>query len=517
MADATPANSIFLGWSGKPETLLLNRANRHGLIAGATGTGKTVTLQIMAQAFSDAGVPSFAADVKTDLSGIAVPGSNLERFAERAQTMGLTLAPAAPPAIFWDVFGEKGHPVRATVSEMGPLLLGRMLNLNDVQEGVLNIAFHVADQEGLLLVDLKDLQAALKYVAEHASEIGTQYGNVAPATIGTIQRALLTLQTQGAEHFFGEPALQLSDFMRTDANGKGYVSVLAADKLVQSPALYSTFLLWLLSELFEQLPEVGDPEKPRLVFFFDEAHLLFRDASKALEDKIEQVVRLIRSKGVGIYFVTQNPADIPDTVLAQLGNRIEHALHAYTPADQKDLRKAAQSYRPNPAFDTADAIQNLGVGEALVSTLDENGAPNVVQKTKIRPPASRMGPVTPPERTAVCDCSPVKGRYDYPIDRQSAYEVLTARATQATAEAQAERNATAAEKQAEAQRRAQAKAQHDADVQARRDEAAARRAQPRPSTRESMPEAFGRSLIKSVGYGLGRAVLRGVLGTMSRR
>jgi hypothetical protein len=388
MADAVPGNAILLGWSGKPETLLLTRANRHGLIAGATGTGKTVTLQIMAQAFSDMGVPSFAADVKGDLSGIAMPGSNLEKFAERVKPMGVALTPAAPPVVFWDLFGQKGHPIRATVSEMGPLLLGRMLALNDVQCGVLNIVFHVADQEGLLLLDLKDLQAALKYVADNAAEIGTQFGNVAPATIGAIQRALLSLQTQGAANFFGEPALQLSDLMRVDASGKGVVNVLAADTLIQSPALYSTFLLWLMSELFEQLPEVGDPEKPRLVFFFDEAHLLFRDTPRALQDKIEQVVRLIRSKGVGIYFVTQNPADVPDPVLAQLGNRIQHALRAYTPAEQKDLRKAAQSYRANPDFDTAETVQALGVGEALVSTLDEKGVPTVVQKTQIRPPVS---------------------------------------------------------------------------------------------------------------------------------
>jgi DNA helicase HerA-like ATPase len=501
MADV-PGNAILLGWSGKAETLLLNRANRHGLIAGATGTGKTVTLQIMAQAFSDMGVPSFAADVKGDLSGVAVPGSNLEKFAERVKPMGIALTPAAPPVVFWDLFGEKGHPIRATVSEMGPLLLARMLALNDVQSGVLNIAFHVADQEGLLLLDLKDLQAALKYVADNAAEIGTQYGNVAPATIGAIQRALLSLQTQGAENFFGEPALQLADLMRTDPSGRGYVNVLAADMLIRTPALYSTFLLWLMSELFEQLPEVGDVDKPRLVFFFDEAHLLFRDTPRALQDKIEQVVRLIRSKGVGIYFVTQHPTDVPDPVLAQLGNRVQHALRAYTPAEQKDLRKAAQSYRANPDFDTADTVQALGVGEALVSTLDEKGVPSVVQKTQIRPPSSRIGPALPNERTDVMAKSPVKGIYDTPVDRESAFEHLRARAEQAAASVPSTRPAPAPRTRAPAQPRAPKPRAP---------------AQPRPSNRQTMGEAFGKSIVRSVGYGIGRAILRGVLGSMSRR
>jgi DNA helicase HerA-like ATPase len=484
--------SVFLGWSGKPETLLLNRANRHGVVGGATGTGKTVTLQVLAQALSEAGVPVFAADVKGDLSGIAMPGDRLERFAERAKTMNLTLAPAAPPVMFWDLFGKQGHPVRATVSEMGPLLLSRMLDLNDTQEGVLNIVFHAADQQGLLLLDLKDLQAALKYVGENAASIGTQYGNVAPATIGAIQRALLNLETQGAANFFGEPALQLADLMRTDLSGKGYVNVLAADTLIQSPKLYATFLLWLLSELFEQMPEVGDPDKPRLVFFFDEAHLLFRDAPKALLEKIEQVVRLIRSKGVGIFFVTQNPADIPDDVLAQLGNRVEHALRAYTPAEQKGLKAAAQSFRANKNFDTADAIQNLGVGEALVSMLDEKGAPEIVQKTMIRPPASRLGPITPEERSAIIAKSPVKGLYDRTIDRESAFELLQTRF---------------AESAAKAKEAADAKEQARADAQARR-------SAPRPSNRQGIGEAFTKSLVRSMASSAGRQLIRGILGSL---
>jgi DNA helicase HerA-like ATPase len=487
-----PSASVFLGWSGKPETLLLNRANRHGVVGGATGTGKTVTLQVLAQALSEAGVPVFAADVKGDLSGIAMPGDRLERFAERAKTMNLTLAPAAPPVMFWDLFGKQGHPVRATISEMGPLLLSRMLDLNDTQEGVLNIVFHAADQEGLLLLDLKDLQAALKYVGENAASIGTQYGNVAPATIGAIQRALLNLETQGAANFFGEPALQLADLMRTDLSGKGYVNVLAADTLIQSPKLYATFLLWLLSELFEQMPEVGDPEKPRLVFFFDEAHLLFRDAPKALLEKIEQVVRLIRSKGVGIFFVTQNPADIPDDVLAQLGNRVEHALRAYTPAEQKGLKAAAQSFRANKDFDTAEAIQNLGVGEALVSMLDEKGAPEIVQKTMIRPPASRLGPITPDERSAIIAKSPVKGLYDRTIDRESAFELLQTRF---------------AESAAKAKEAADSKEQTRADAQARR-------SAPRPTNRQGIGEAFAKSLVRSMASSAGRQLIRGILGSL---
>ncbi|MBS0408667.1 MAG: DUF853 domain-containing protein [Proteobacteria bacterium] len=493
---AVDATSLLIGFSDKPERLLLNRANRHGVIAGATGTGKTVTLQILAQGFSDAGVPVFAADVKGDLSGIAMPGAPNDKMLARAKTMDLELKPASPPVIFWDLFGKKGHPIRATVSEMGPVLTARLLELNDVQEGVLTIAFHVADQEGLLLLDLKDLQAALRYVAEHAKDIGTQYGNVAPATVGTIQRKLLALETQGAENFFSEPALKLADLMRCDDEGKGYVNVLAADTLIESPRLYSTFLLWLLSELFEQMPEVGDPDKPKLVFFFDEAHLLFNDAPKALMDKIEQVVRLIRSKGVGVYFVTQNPADIPDTVLAQLGNRVQHALRAYTPAEQKGLRAAADSFRANPAFDTAEAIQALGVGEALVSVLDDKGAPTVVAKTLIRPPASRLGPITDGERLDIQSVSPVAGVYDTALDRESAFETLKARAEQAQAQAAAHEQVDQAEQQAEQRYR---------------------QAAPRPSNRQSMAEAFAKSLLRAVASQAGREIMRGLLGGLSRR
>jgi hypothetical protein len=453
----------------------------------------------------------FAADVKGDLAGISQPGAPNDKMLARAQSMNLELRPDAPPVIFWDLFGEKGARIRATVSEMGPVMLARLFELNEVQEGVLNIVFKLADDEGLLLLDLKDLQAALRYVAEHEKDIDARYGNVSAATVGTIQRALLALETQGAEDFFGEPALKLSDLMRVDGSGRGLVSILAADRLIQSPKLYSTFLLWLLSELFEELPEVGDPEKPRLVFFFDEAHLLFRDAPGALLQKIEQVVRLIRSKGVGVWFVTQNPADIPDTVLGQLGNRIEHALRAYTPAEQKGLRAAADSFRPNPAFDTAETIQALGVGEALVSVLDEAGAPTVVQRTRIRPPASRLGPVTPEERNAVQQQSPVRGLYDQTVDRDSAFEALTARASQAARQADLDKAQAQAAKDRAAQQKEwdRQQAQHDRDLQ---------RASPprRSSSRQGMGEAFAKSMLRTVGSQLGRELLRGVLGSLRR-
>jgi len=502
---------LLIGLGEGPVTQRLDRSNRHGVVAGATGTGKTVTLQIMAQAFSDAGVPVFAADVKGDLSGIAMPGNPNEKMQARAASMDLTLTPAAPPTIFWDLFGLKGHPIRTTISEMGPLLLSRLLELNDVQEGVLTIVFHVADKDGLLLLDLKDLQAALKYVADHASEIGTLYGNVSAATVGSIQRKLLTLQTQGAENFFGEPALKLADIMRTDVAGRGYVNLLAADRLIQSPKLYSTFLLWLLSELFEELPEIGDPEKPRLVFFFDEAHLLFNDAPKPLVEKVEQVVRLIRSKGVGIYFVTQNPADIPDAVLGQLGARVQHALRAYTPADQKGLKAAAQSFRVNPGFDTAETIQALGVGEALVSTLDAKGAPCVVQKTLIRPPVSRLGPLTPEERTALIARSPVAGLYDTAQDRDSAYEILQGRAQQAQRESEAEK----AEAEAEKARAAEDKVREREEAREARESRAAPRA--RASSRQGMAETFAKSLLRTVASQAGREIMRGLMGGLKRR
>lgn len=420
-------DAIFVGRGKSAEYLALRLANRHGLVAGATGTGKTVTLQVLAEGFSRAGVPVFAADIKGDLSGIGAPGTVNDAFVKRAGDMGFAYQPDRFPVVLWDVFGEQGHPVRATVSEMGPVLLARMMDLNDVQEGVLNIAFRIADEQGLLLLDLKDFRAILGYVAEHAAELTADYGNVSKATVGTIQRQILVLENQGGTSFFGEPALALNDFMRTDRDGRGTINILAADKLVQSPRLYAMFLLWLLSELFEHLPEVGDPEKPNLCFFFDEAHLLFADAPKALLDRIEQVVRLIRSKGVGVYFVTQDPLDVPGRVLSQLGNRVQHALRAFTPRDQKAVLAAAQTFRPNPSLDAAKAITELAKGEALVSFLEGNGTPGMVDRAMIRPPAARLGPLTPDERRSLTDGSPLKGKYDHPVDPESAYELLQKR------------------------------------------------------------------------------------------
>jgi DNA helicase HerA-like ATPase len=424
---------IFIGKGEQPAWLALGLANRHGLVTGATGTGKTVSLQVMAEGFARAGVPVFAADIKGDLSGISQVGEAKDFLIKRAGDMGLRFQPDQFSTVFWDVFGEQGHPVRATVSEMGPLLLSRMMDLNDVQEGVLNIAFRVADEHGLLLLDMKDLRAILSFVADHAGELTTSYGNVSKQTVGTIQRQLLVLENQGGAKFFGEPALDLKDFMRTDRDGRGTVNILVADRLMQSPRLYATFLLWMLSELFEQLPEVGDPPKPKLVFFFDEAHLLFNDAPKPLMEKIEQVVRLIRSKGIGVYFVTQNPIDVPDKVLAQLGNRVQHALRAFTPRDQKAVSAAAQTFRPNPKLNTAQAITELGKGEALVSFLEGNGIPAMVERVMIRPPTARIGSITPDERKTIIDNSPVKGKYDTAIDSESAYEVLQKRVSGITA------------------------------------------------------------------------------------
>ncbi|WP_347263256.1 helicase HerA-like C-terminal domain-containing protein [Nitrobacter sp.] len=418
---------IFIGKGEQSVWLTLGLANRHGLVTGATGTGKTVSLQVMAEGFSRAGVPVFVADIKGDLSGISEPGEARDFILDRAKTMGLEFQPDQFSTIFWDVFGEQGHPVRATVSEMGPLLLSRMMDLNETQEGVLNIAFRVADEQGLMLLDMKDLRAILSFIAERAAELTTLYGNVSKQSVGAIQRRLLVLEHQGGEKFFGEPALDLNDFMRTDRDGRGMINILAADKLMQNPRLYATFLLWMLSELFERLPEVGDPPKPKLVFFFDEAHLLFNDAPKALMDKIEQVVRLIRSKGVGVYFVTQNPIDVPDKVLAQLGNRVQHALRAFTPRDQKAVAAAAQTFRPNPKLDTARVITELGKGEALVSCLEGNGTPAVVERVMVRPPSARIGPISPEERSALIARSPVKGKYDTAIDSESAYELLQKR------------------------------------------------------------------------------------------
>jgi len=425
MADTD--QKIFIGKGEQSAWLTLGLANRHGLVTGATGTGKTVSLQVMAEGFARAGVPVFAADIKGDLSGISEVGEAKDFIVKRASEMELSFQPDQFSTVFWDVFGEQGHPVRATVSEMGPLLLSRMMDLNDVQEGVMNIAFRVADEQGLLLLDMKDLRAILSFIAEHAAELTTQYGNVSKQTVGTIQRQLLVLENQGGASFFGEPALALKDFMRTDSDGRGMINILVADKLMQSPRLYATFLLWMLSELFEELPEAGDPPKPKLVFFFDEAHLLFDDAPKALMDKVQQVVRLIRSKGVGVYFVTQNPIDVPDKVLAQLGNRVQHALRAFTPRDQKAVAAAAETFRANPKLDTAQVITQLGKGEALVSFLEGNGTPAMVERVMIRPPTARIGPITPEERKAIINNSPLKGKYDTTIDSESAYEVLQKR------------------------------------------------------------------------------------------
>ncbi len=430
---AAVAGKILVGASGGEKDrvyryLTLSVANRHGLIAGATGGGKTVSLQRLAEGFSNAGTSVFLADVKGDLAGMSQMGDSRPAFVARAQELGVAYAPQRFPVAFWDVFGEQGHPVRATISEMGPLLLARLLELNDTQEGVLNIAFRVADEQGLLLLDLKDLRAILTHVANNAGEYQKHYGNVAPATVGAIQRQLLVLEQQGGDKFLGEPALDIMNFLEKSEDGRGMVNILAAEKLMRAPRLYATFLLWMLSELFEQLPEVGDLDRPKLVFFFDEAHLLFDDAPKNLVSAIEQVVRLIRSKGVGVYFITQNPLDVPETVLGQLGNRIQHALRAFTPRDQKAVRAAAETFRPNPKLDVAQAIMELGVGEALVSMLDGKGTPQIVERALIAPPASRVGPISAEERQAAIEGGVWFGLYDTPMDRESAFEVLQKRA-----------------------------------------------------------------------------------------
>ena len=513
MADDT---SIFIGASRKPddsyqrpEQLLLQYGNRHGLVTGATGTGKTVTLQILAEGFSNAGVPVFCADIKGDLSGIAMMGTAQDFLVKRAAQVKLDPYDFQEfPVIFWDLFGEQGHPIRATISEMGPLLLSRLMNLTDAQEGIMNIAFRIADEEGLLLLDLKDLQALLANIAERAEEISARYGNVTKPSVGAIQRTLLVLEQQGAANFFGEPALRISDIMRTTRDGRGAVSVLAADKLMMNPRLYATFLLWLMSELFEELPEVGDPDQPKLVFFFDEAHLLFDEAPKVLVDRVEQVVRLIRSKGVGVYFVTQNPLDIPEKVLAQLGNRVQHALRAYTPREQQAVRTAAETFRPNPDFDCATAITQLATGEALVSTLEAKGVPSMVQRTLIRPPSSRLGPITPAERQKLIAESPVTGQYDQVIDRESAFEILQKKAKDAQdAEAQAQQAGTGGS--------------HWTIPGFGNDDPApqsgGRRAPaPRPSNRQTVAEAAIKSVVRSVGSSVGRAIVRGILGSLAR-
>ena len=508
-------NAIFVGGGGEghatPQHLRLDYANRHGLIAGATGTGKTVTLQILAQGFADAGVPVFLSDVKGDLSGLAAAGRADHKlhgaFAERAATIGLDLDYRAAPVTFWDLWGEQGHPVRTTVAEMGPLLLARLLDLTDAQEGVLNVAFRVADEEGYPLLDLKDLQALLTFVGERRKDLSLRYGNVSTASVGAIQRALLVLEGQGGDRLFGEPALELADVMRVDPDGRGRISVLAADRLMGAPRLYATFLLWLLSELFEQLPEVGDPEKPRLVFFFDEAHLLFDGAPRALVEKVEQVARLIRSKGVGVYFVTQSPEDIPEDILGQLGNRVQHALRAFTAKDRKALRLAAQNYRENPALDIEAAIREVGVGEAVTSFLERKGIPGMAERTLIRPPASQLGPIAPDARRAVVAASPVAGKYEALRDRESAYEMLRARAEAAAADAA---EAEAAEAQAEpAQREYKAGRRYSGGRTGRSTSQPRRRG-------DSVGEAFAKSMARSMGTRAGRAIVRGVLGGLFR-
>jgi DNA helicase HerA-like ATPase len=484
--------------------LLPRMANRHGLIAGATGTGKTVTLQVLAENFSRLGVPVLLADVKGDLAGISQPGAPTERLAARLDALGITdHAFEGSPVVFWDVFGESGHPARTTISEMGPLLLARLLSLNDTQAGVLNLVFRVADDNGMLLLDLKDLRAMLQHVGDNAAAYKTQYGNVSPASVGAIQRGLLTLEENGGDRLFGEPAVSLDDLLQTDQQGRGVVNVLAADKLLHTPQVYTTFLLWLLSELFEQLPEVGDQDRPKLAFFFDEAHLLFDDAPKALLDRVEQVTRLIRSKGVGVYYVTQNPLDIPYEILGQLGNRVQHALRAFTPRDQKAVRAAAETFRANPALDVEAVITELQVGEALISTLDEQGSPTIVERALVLPPHGQIGAITPEQRRAIMDASVVAGHYEAVSDRDSAYEMLKARAAAAVAE---EERAAAEEAQLE---RAQREVKQRTPAPPRRHTATRRG--------DSMAEAAAKSAVRSAGSQLGRSITRGLLGSIFGR
>ena len=510
------ADDIFLGGGGDgygaPQMLLLDKANRHGLVAGATGTGKTVTLQIMAEGFSNAGVPVFLSDVKGDLSGLAKSGTEAfklhEPFMKRAATIGLDLQYDKFPVTFWDLFGDQGHPIRATVAEMGPLLLSRLLELTDVQEGVMNVAFRVADEQGLPLLDLKDLQALLVWVGQNADTLSLQYGNVASSSVGAIQRQLLVLENQGGAALFGEPALDLSDLMRIAPDGKGEINILAADKLMGSPRLYATFLLWLLSELFEELPEVGNPDKPKLVFFFDEAHLLFDGAPKVLVNKVEQVARLIRSKGVGVYFITQNPADIPDDILGQLGNRVQHALRAFTGKDRKELKLAAQTYRDNPAFDTAEAIQQVGTGEAVTSMLNKKGIPMVVERTLIRPPSSQLGPITVSERKAIMQSSDMANKYDTLLDRVSAAEMLGKRADAAAKEAE---EAEAKEEELAEQEREFKKARrYDGGNTTSR--SSTRTSKSRSKSTGGFGGALASVVMKELKGTTGRRIVRGILG-----
>ena len=521
----TQISEILVAKGARPHGLLPRFANRHGLIAGATGTGKTVTLQTIAEGLSARGIPVFLADVKGDIAGLSQPGEAKPKIVERIKTLGLSDHRfEGSPTLFWDLFGEQGHPIRATVSDVGPLLFARLLDLNDVQSGVLNLVFKVADDQGLLLLDLKDLRSMLSWVGENAKALTNTYGAVSQASVGAIQRGLLQLEQQGGERFFGEPALQLGDLMMIDPRGRGAINVLAADKLIQSPRIYATFLLWLLSELFENLPEVGDLDKPKLVFVFDEAHLLFDDAPKALLDKIEQVVRLIRSKGVGVFFVTQNPLDVPDAVLGQLGNRVQHALRAFTPRDQKAVRAAADTFRANPKLDTAKAIMELGVGEALVSFLDEKGMPTVVDRALVVPPHSRLGPVTPEERAAILSASPIKGVYEETVDRASAYEMLMG-----SMAGSADAPPTASPAGAGAWRRP-----GGGGAAPRVPPRGAARAQPQGQPRQAsggmlesvlygsgrrqgLAEAMAKSVVRTVGSSIGREIVRGVLGSILKR
>lgn len=484
-------------------------ANRHGLIAGATGTGKTVTLKVMAENFSRIGVPVFLADAKGDVSSIAKAGSDNPKFDARIKSLGIdSIAFSASPTIFWDLFAEQGHPIRTTISEIGPLLLAQMLNLNDTQEGVLSAVFRIADDQGLLLIDFKDLKAMLSYVSENAADLKAEYGNLSPASIGAIQRNLLALGDQGGEQFFGEPSLNILDFIQTDSNGHGYINLLAADKLMNTPKLYATFLLWMLSELFEQLPEVGDLDKPKLVFFFDEAHLLFDNASPALQQKIEQVVRLIRSKGVGIYFITQNPLDLPESVLGQLGNRVQHALRAFTPKDQKAVKTAADTFRANPDFKVDQAITELAVGEALISCLDEQGTPQIVERGWVMPPYSSFSPLSPQERQALMAQSIVAGVYENAVDRDSAYEMLQRKVNESTAQQQAQAEAKQQEANAKQQAKEQerlAREQQKAEEKAQRD---------REKLTQDVIGTFAKSAARTLGGPTGQKLVRGLLGSL---
>ena len=494
--------------------MLSNLVNRHGCITGATGTGKTVTLQTIAQSLSNIGVPVFMADVKGDLSGMAKAGALSDKLGKRLASIGLDEPQwGACPVTFWDVFGEQGHPVRATVSDLGPLLLSRMLNLNDTQEGVLQLVFKIADDNGLLLLDLKDLRSMLQHVGDNAADYRTTYGNISAASIGTIQRGLIAIDEQGGDRFFGEPMLNIDDLLQTDSAGRGVVNILASDKLMNAPRLYSTFLFWMLSELFENLPEVGDLDKPKMVFFFDEAHLLFAEAPKALLQKIEQVVRLIRSKGVGVFFITQNPLDIPDTVLGQLGNRVQHALRAYTPRDQKAVKAAAETFRPNPALDTAQVITELGVGEALVSFLDEKGRPHMVERAYILPPGSQIGPVTPEERKAAMTTSVVAGIYEKTVDRESAHEQLTARIA-AAKQAESQQDQTSARQNGQASRGSRQQEEENAGggLGGMLDGLLGG-----GSRRESPVQALVKSAARSIGSQVGREIIRGVLGSILKK